>query len=166
MRGYRPHIPLKTRVEVAERQLGECFVGKKLTARLAHALLALFGTEPVHLDHDPPLAARHKRLDRAGNFIEYDPPANSAPHLIYREVEDHRVKTYIRGEHGQLPDRVLINRAKRREKKVAQVQGGRATFVRPKAKIRGLTFQQQRCRQGPRCSCSAGARKRCAHYRS
>lgn len=155
MKSPRPHIPLSVRAEVAERQLGACLLSGKLAERLAWALKQLFGGELFHLDHDPPLAARRKVFDRAGAFVDYDPPANSAPHLIYRTVETHRVKTYVRGEHGQLSDRMLINRAKRAE---------RGPSARPKAAIRGLSFQQQRCRMGARCSCSKRERKRCANF--
>lgn len=152
MRSPRPHIPLSVRVEVAERQLGVCLIGS-LAERLKWALGQLYPSDPVHLDHDPPLAARHK-VFRGGEFAGYDPPANSPAHLVYRSVEAHRVKTYVRGEHGQFSDRMLINRAKRAERK-----------PRAKIKIRGLSFQQQRCRRGARCRCDHRSRKTCSDYR-
>lgn len=161
MRTPRPHIPIATRVEVAERQLGVCFVGT-LARRLDWALKQLFGDEDYHLDHDPPLAARHKRFSRAGAFIDFDPPANSPLHLIYRTKEKHRVKTYVRGEHGQFSDRMLINRAKRRERKQTKP---RAKILHGATKLRGLTFQQQRCRMRAGCTCDARERKRCKNYR-
>lgn len=157
MRAFRPYIPIPTRIAVAERQFG--LRGVRTYEQLLIALAFVFKGDPYHLDHDPPLASRAKVLDRAGEFVDYDPPANSAEHLAYRAFESHRVKTYIRGDRGQLPDRILINRAKRKERESA----GR---VKPKAKIRGLTFQQQRCKMGARCGCGPRERKRCRNYRS
>jgi hypothetical protein len=68
--------------------------------------------KPLELDHDPPLAVRQFN-PRTG---KYKPDANDPNHLFYRTAEDHRVKTNIRGEHGQYSDRTLIKRERRRQK--------------------------------------------------
>jgi hypothetical protein len=81
------------------------------------ALLSMLSTDgsPLHLDHDPALGARVKVL-RHGEIIGYLPTANDPEFLIYREAGAHRIKTNVRGEHGQHPDRVLIKKQRRRER--------------------------------------------------
>lgn len=162
MRAYRPYIPIPTRIAVAERQFG--LRGVRTYEQLLIALCFIFGGCDYHLDHDPPLASRHKALDQDGAFVDYEPPANSAEHLRYLAKDDHLTKTLVRGEHGQFSDRMLINRAKRRERREAISRD--SSLTRPKATIRGLTFQQQRCRMGARCECDRRERKRCKHYRT
>lgn len=125
MKRWRPHIPLPVRVAVAGRQLlakhpalarsvlyglGDASLSDahRLRVLLAH----LFDKVPVHLDHDPPLRCR-KFNPRTG---KYTPAANDPAFLVYRTALDHRTKTFIRGEHGQHSDRVLIKRERRREK--------------------------------------------------
>jgi hypothetical protein len=120
MRLPRPYIPLAVRVLVAERQFYQtlnivpAFYGTQ-AQRLKNLLKDLFPDGPVALDHDPPLAVRKKIHNSRGEIIEYDPPANSVDHLIYRKVADHRIKTYRRGEGAQYPDRVLIKKIRRIE---------------------------------------------------
>lgn len=131
---WRPHIPLKVRCQVAERQLlanntslGRSvifgLVGMKDGARLLRLRQALASTMgpmvaevDLRLDHDPPLGAR-VRLTMPDGKMFYSPPANSPDHLIYREKHDHHLKTNVRGEHGQHPDRVLIKKERRRLRK-------------------------------------------------
>lgn len=125
MRLYRPHVPIAVRCEVAARQLGwkhEDF-SSNTTFRdlLAHRLVMLgcllhCAAADLHLDHDPPLAARMKRTMPDGRTI-CSPDANDPAHLIYREKHAHQIKTNVRGEHGQYPDRVLIKRERRRQRK-------------------------------------------------
>lgn len=127
MRLPRPAIPLKTKCLVALRQVGEIWPEAviaahhgKLRAFLATILdnLAdLLGCEAkeLHLDHDPALGAREKIRDRAGRIIRYLPDANDPEHLHYRWNVAHRIKTNVRGEHGQHPDRVLIKKMRRFE---------------------------------------------------
>ena len=72
-----------------------------------------------NLDHDPPLAAREKKW-RNGQIVGYIPDANDPEHLFYRphgpQFEgSHLIKTNVRGDRGQYPDRVLIKRQQRRE---------------------------------------------------
>ena len=76
------------------------------------------GIKDLHLDHDPALGARKRKGE--GKKTVYDPPANSPDHLIYREKHDHHIKTNVRGEHGQHPDRVLIKRERRRREKATE----------------------------------------------
>jgi hypothetical protein len=126
MRLPRPHIPLSTRIAVAQRQnlyaykmnlIAMCSVyfSDNPKRHLQQLLYGLFGKDKCHLDHDPPLAVRKKIHNRHGEIIEYDPPANSPDHLIYRKADDHRIKTNIRGEGAQYPDRVLIKKIRRIE---------------------------------------------------
>ena len=141
---YRPHIPLEVRCRVVLRQLGELwpddviarhktrpgdaylkgigvFVPRGgLAALLASKLDALAvlldcKIEDLRLDHDPALATRMKRTMPNGTVV-YSPDANSPGHLIYREKHAHHIKTNVRGDHGQHPDRVLIKRERKRQK--------------------------------------------------
>jgi hypothetical protein len=127
---FRPHIPLKVRCKVAERQLrerdpekyGYVVPGKKTAGNRLRVLLPwlakTFGCEvsELRLDHDPPLAARRVRFGR-----KYIPDANDPAHLAYRphgpeHAGSHLIKTNVRGDHGQHPDRVLIKKARRLER--------------------------------------------------
>lgn len=152
----RPHIPIETRCRVVLRQLGEMWTsdvlrvwqghfGSLLADRLAK-LAALLHCEvkDLHLDHDPALAAREK-VFKKGEHVGYRPDANDPEHLYYREAAAHRVKTNVRGLHGQHPDRVLIKKQRRREKNRAastvpprkpSYVNRRAPFAgKPKAKL-------------------------------
>jgi|SRR5665213_1617684 len=123
----RPYIPLEVRLKVAERQAGfKASPNANNAVRLAGLLMMLFGAEPVHLDHDPPLGAR-KKVYRNGEHVDYTPAANDPDYLIYRIAVDHRIKTLVRGEHGQHPDRVLIKRQRHIETPIRD---------RPKQKIK------------------------------
>lgn len=173
---YRPHIPLSVRCAVARRQLrdgGSTFksFGGTLTIQLEQLRAALaeqIGCEvqELRLDHDPPLGARPRRRHGLGRKTYYTPDANDPDHLFYRphgpeHAGSHLVKTNVRGDHGQHPDRVLIKKARRQERsrngetrpktskfpnrasRVKRVTGfGRATILRktpkrdPKAKHR------------------------------
>jgi hypothetical protein len=132
MRLYRPHIPLKIRVTVAERQLrerdpsvyGYVIPGNKTAGNRLRVLLPwlarTFGCEvsELRLDHDPALGARpRKGMTYTSPYV---PDANSPEHLSYRphgpEFEgSHLIKTNTRGDHGQHPDRVLIKKNRRIE---------------------------------------------------
>jgi hypothetical protein len=133
----RPHIPVETRCRVVLRQLGEMFIEDVMSAnrylprdhrklsygRLLAEKLALLAellkceVADLHLDHNPALGAREK-VFRKGEHVGYKPDANDPEHLIYREAAAHRIKTNVRGEHGQHPDRVLIKKMRRHEKAV------------------------------------------------
>jgi len=132
---WRPHIPLRVRCQVAAQQLGTTvFVehifreekepsGKFLRRQLA-ALARKLGCEvkDLRLDHDPPLAARPQFRRGLGKKTYYEPDANDPDHLFYRPHgpefdRSHLIKTNVRGDHGQFPDRVLIKRERRRRSK-------------------------------------------------
>jgi hypothetical protein len=116
----------------------------RLRQALASTMGPMVGEVDLHLDHDPPLAARMKRtVWKDGKQITvYSPGANSPDHLFYRERHAHLIKTNIRGEHGQFPDRVLI---KRERKRLKQKSGKLKT--RPRAKIKSRGFDKTRTRR-------------------
>ena len=77
--------------------------------------------EDLRLDHDPPLAARPQERRGLGRKTYYVPDANDPEHLFYRphgpQFEgSHLIKTNVRGDHGQHPDRVLIKKMRRIER--------------------------------------------------
>lgn len=130
----RPHIPLETRCRVVIRQLGELWPEERLDAvraikgsrsyaktlsYLLDVLSELLGcpARDLALDHDPALGAREKVFNAAGDHIGYVPAANDPEHLIYREKHAHHIKTQIRGDGAQRPDRVLIKRNRKLEQK-------------------------------------------------
>jgi hypothetical protein len=146
MRLPRPYIPLKVRLQVAWRQLEPkprryglgYFLTFNRAERLRRILSEIFTDDvKVHLDHDPPLFARLKIRDKNGAVIGYSPAANDPDFLVYRAKEDHRVKTYVRGEHGQYSDTVLIKRERKREKKKA---GKVRKYRWPKRKLKSRSF--------------------------
>lgn len=128
----RPTIPLNVRCRVALRQLGEMWPEAVIEAnqrgygRLLRQLLArlagLLGCEPsaLRLDHNPALAIRQK-VERKGVHVGYRPDANDPEYLIYRDAHAHHIKTNVRGDGAQHPDRVLIKRERRREKRLKTV---------------------------------------------
>jgi hypothetical protein len=133
---YRPHIPLAVRVAVASRQLEQR--GRSAIVRTVKETTGTWGDQLHHLllylaremecevadlrlDHDPPLAARPKERRGLSPKTFYTPDANDPDHLFYRphgpeHAGSHLIKTNIRGDHGQHPDRVLIKKERRREK--------------------------------------------------
>lgn len=121
----RPHIPVEIRAKVIMRQAIECGMDRSAIdllpqamkpSRIVRFLLArLFPGEQVHLDHDPALGAR-KKVYRNGVHVDYSPKANDPRYLIYRTKTEHQLKTNVRGEHGQYPDRVLIKKQRRLER--------------------------------------------------
>jgi hypothetical protein len=100
IRRVRPYIPLKVRVEVAERQAKYyadplwwqvyCAAEPevKLKPRLKSLLQYLFDGK-AHLDHDPALILRV--YDPVAKT--YTPDANDPDFLIYRGIEEHLEKT-------------------------------------------------------------------------
>lgn len=154
---YRPTVPVEVKVRVVLRQLGEMFpddairgalgrrgrLGGFLTMKLAD-LAKLLGCEvsDLRLDHDPPLGARPKR--GTGERTVYTPGANDPEHLKYRphgtQFEgSHDVKTRIRGDHGQHPDRVLIKKQRRLERGPRPKRGPKIQsrgFAKPVGKTR------------------------------
>ena len=140
----RPHIPLEVRCRVVLRQLGEMFVDQAIENRRprrdAGYMVGVVGlpgggfgayldelldrlaelldcdVKSLALDHDPALGARRK-VFRKGVHVGYVPDANDPEHLIYREKHAHHIKTNVRGDGAQYPDRVLIKRNRRLERR-------------------------------------------------
>lgn len=143
MRRPRPHIPLPVKVRVLLRQIGELWPEDYLRdvrqkRQLAHAVNGLTvmlaqqlgcTVDELELDHDPPLRVR-KFNKRTG---KYTPDANDHNYLFYRP--DHKTKTNVRGDHGQFPDRVLINREKKRELRLFHKRRRRRRQSWPKQRI-------------------------------
>lgn len=131
MRLPRRAIPVEVKCRVVLRQLGELWINEalephagKLGAFLAQmlgqlAFLIGCAVEELRLDHDPALAVRRRVLDAAGEHLRYVPDEHDPEHLIYRSAHDHHIKTNVRGDGAQHPDRVLIKRERRRVKKSA-----------------------------------------------
>ena len=82
----------------------------------------MFGDQKVHLDHDPPLMLRH--IIDAEKGI-YDPAANNPRYLVYRTEEEHRLKTYVRGDGAQLSDAGKRRKEIRRLRKLGPPRYGR-----------------------------------------
>lgn len=151
MKLLRPYIPLKVRVEVAFRQMFlkdmAGLVDARLRARpdrerLDEAIHALFGKARVHLDHCPPLMLRERRRD--GTYV---PDANDPEFLVYRSKEDHRTKTFVRGDGAQRSDmgqrrylkKVAANRKpKRKHKWPKRKLKGRSSWVSPASTSRSV----------------------------
>ena len=124
---YRPTIPLDVKCRVALRQLDELWPDDALKAhagglgvfldRLLKKLAELLNceTDDLRLDHDPALATRQRVGD--GKKTIYAPDANDPDHLIYREQQSHHIKTNVRGDGAQYPDRVLIKRERKRRQR-------------------------------------------------
>lgn len=109
-------------------------LGRLLDEKLA-ALAELLRCEvtELRLDHDPALAIRKKlyltpngghvwtfEILKEGEVVRYEPDANDPAHLRYRphaaqHAGSHHVKTNIRGDGAQHPDRVLIKRLRKRK---------------------------------------------------
>lgn len=98
----------------------------------------------LRLDHDPPLAARPQHRKGLGRKTYYLPDANDPNHLFYRPhgpqfVGSHLIKTNVRGDNGQFPDRVLIKRERRRQEKAA----GKPERKKAKIKSRGFSSESR-----------------------
>lgn len=126
----RPYIPLEVRCRVVLRQLGEMWpdqffesarlIGWNMRETLDHLLgrlaeLLACDVKSLALDHDPALGARRK-VFRKGVHVGYVPDANDPEYLIYREKHAHHIKTNVRGDGAQHPDRVLIKKNRRIER--------------------------------------------------
>lgn len=145
---FRPHIDLETKLRVLLRDLGDAFpedmveIAKEqrclgtLVKEKEAELAALLGCKPdeIDYDHDPALGAREKVFDRFGVHVEYRPAANDPDHLFAKDRTRHRLKTNVKGDHGQHPDRVLIKKQRRREREAEVALGLRK--MKPKAVLR------------------------------
>lgn len=99
MKRPRPYIPLKVRVEVAEREVDHgqmwwplyvsAVEAGKMTLRKRLSILLGHLPAGAQLDHDPALILR-PFSERTG---KYTPDANDPAYLIYRDPADHLQKT-------------------------------------------------------------------------
>jgi hypothetical protein len=109
-------------------------LGRLLTASL-NRLAELLGCNvlDLRLDHDPPLAARLRYRRGLGKKTYYQPDANDPDHLKYRPHGpqfdgSHLIKTNVRGDNGQFPDRVLIKRERRRQERKAKPKTAKKAY--------------------------------------
>lgn len=123
----RPHIPLKVRLQVAYRQIGNdpaearelaaAAVEQRRGATVLKALLDIvrkrLGEEVLRLDHTWALGLR-EYSPKTGRWT---PDANDPDYLRYRGYHGHDVKTYVRGDRGQFSDTTLMVRERRRKRK-------------------------------------------------
>ncbi len=112
MRLPRPYISLHDRLWlacVAAHKLGRSktlrrvmqnTLGMPLRRRVPIVLAIIFNNQAVELDHDPPLSQR-KFNPRTGKYI---PDATDRSCLVYRLKDDHRTKTYLRGDGARRSD--------------------------------------------------------------
>lgn len=183
MSDLRKYIPVEVRCRVILRQLGEMWpdavieenrgAHEALLGRLLDRLAALLDAERLHLDHNPPLAAR-KKVVRHGAVVGCKPDANDPNYLLYREKRSHQVKTNIRGDRGQYPDRVLIKKSRRLEREPRKRQNILGPKKRRKPKKQGGKWKQQRTtwpkrpfrqKSRPNSASCTGSRKSAAIYR-
>jgi hypothetical protein len=156
---YRPSIPVEVKCRAALRQLGELWIDEAIGAnhggmgafldRLLFKMAELLNCEVkgLRLDHNPALATRERKGE--GKNTIYKPDANDPEFLIYREKHAHHIKTNVRGDGAQYPDRVLIKRARKQKRKPRKGFGRRA-FAKatgsswPKRKLRSANRWPQR----------------------
>jgi hypothetical protein len=146
---HRPHVPLDVQCAVALRQNGldpgeRASVLRRFKGaygKLLDAILVVVASnqhcavDNLQLDHDPPLGARRKV------WHDYIPKANDPDYLVWRDKESHRVKTLVRGEHGQYSDLALIKRERRRNRKQSRPKQKIAARKKPWPKRK---FQKRR----------------------
>lgn len=95
----RPYIPIEVRLQVIERQITEAgkativFDSQTKKQQLDALIRFMFGDAKVELHHRPALCNRPRNA--AGT--DYNPPANSAEHLVYLREDDHDIETRVRG---------------------------------------------------------------------
>ncbi len=104
MRLPRPYIPITARIAAAYRtanELGIRFPSSiSRRVQLATILDRAFGDTEVELDHDPPLSQRAFNAKTG----KYTPDANDPDFMVWRTADDHRIKTYTRGDGARRSD--------------------------------------------------------------
>ena len=96
--------------------------GGKVLREILPLLAASLGADPgesLHLDHNPALRTRPYNPRVKNVAARYTPNANDPEYLIYRTQHAHHIKTNVRGDGAQHPDRVLIKRERKRERAAA-----------------------------------------------
>lgn len=114
LRLHRPDRKAPNGTTGHSRLLGKLLV--ELAEKLGCAVADL------HLDHDPALENREK-IKRGGKIIGYRPDELDPDHLAYRPygtqfAGSHKIKTLVRGDHGQHSDAALARKNKRIAKKM------------------------------------------------
>lgn len=150
----RPAIPDSVKIAVATRQLigrvesGFCArtPGETLVIyreRILSVLAIHLGVarRDLRLDHDPPLRWRKYNARIKNKAARYTPNANDPSHLIYRTDVEHKLKTNVRGDGAQHPDRVLIKKERRRERGPKKK---RTSFSRPINRSKNGSWPQGR----------------------
>ena len=148
MRLPRPYISLHDRLWlacVAAHKLGRSktlnlvmpkTMGMPLRKRVPIVLAAIFNDQPVELDHDPPLSQR-KFNPQTGKYI---PDATDRSFLVYRLKDDHRTKTYLRGDgakRSNVSQRRYLNRVAAKKKPRHKFNPRKAKQIRRSHAIRG-----------------------------
>jgi hypothetical protein len=155
----RPNVPTAIELAVVLRQLGGFDVAamvaaakkeRRLGAQRDSSLFVLacdLGVlvDTLELHHRPSLVNRDK-IFSCGIQVGYDPPANSADHLIYLAADDHDIETRVRGLHGQHSDLGIARKNKRiarnRDPKRRRVKIKSKGFQKgPKRKIQSRGFR-------------------------
>ncbi len=143
MKRQRPGMPpMAVQLAVAERQARQgdppeivdmIMRAPAKVVRLNFLLALLFGEDgpQAHLDHNPALRIRAYNPRIKDVAARYTPHAHDPEHLIWRTKEAHHIKTNVRGDGAQFPDRVLIKRERKRERRTSETA---AKARRPKRK--------------------------------
>ena len=149
----RPHIPIKIKLAVLERQVfidkayrndaerefiydwyQACCATHPTSYRVKWLLHRLFHGMPAELDHDPALVFRRKNHKTGG----YRPDANDPKYLVYRLKPDHRRKTF-----GRKPDAKRTVTTKGSDVWLAKKFRKLEKPKRPKQKIPSRPFQKR-----------------------
>lgn len=159
------HVPIGVQLAVAERQISlsgfmpqyllEIFPSsnwsacnwanpKSLSAsrKLKIALRILFGEQTVNLDHNPALITRAYNPRIKDVAARYTPNANDPDYMAWRPKardaeRSHDIKTFVRGDNGQLSDIGLRNKQRRMDRNRGIIKS-----KRPKAKIKSRGFKK------------------------
>lgn len=137
-------------IEAAKSARKNRALGVGLSIVLAHLgeKIGCLGSD-LRCDHDPALRTRKYNCRAKDVAARYTPHAHDPRCLVFRpqgvEFEgSHHTKTYIRGEHGQYSDTVLIKRERRRERAAASEKAAKPRRQKRKAKIASRPFSKQK----------------------
>jgi hypothetical protein len=138
----RPYIPWHVREQVIDQQMITAQFTPTKAARYTGSaerrvrwkLEEFFAGIPVELHHSPALVNRKLKWRFVGKGYGtvpvYDPPANDPNYLVYMPVDEHDIRTRVRGARGQYSDLALVRKRKRQERKAK-----RRRFKWPKRKF-------------------------------
>jgi hypothetical protein len=122
VRLLRPRIPIAIRRQVAARQGLELNHRGTVNGYQLHHDPALCNRDIVEVDAKEALRAiaegeRHPTWFYFDRMLRYEPDANDPNHLVYMPIDDHDIRTRVRGAHGQHSDLALRRKRKRAERK-------------------------------------------------